>query len=201
VVSICPNITSKFRTIVTFKSFVIQRNNSNKSCRYVHDLLLHTASNFICVCATCSWGVCVKPSMNFNIQPPSKFAFLVSHKNGLLRSSLEDLSAYNILWSRVKWYKLLIHLRWFNVRHFGIVEGTQLESMESRPPSMACPSYQISWKSTNLFGDGWTGLIRLAAFTESSPKWLCYMLWAGIPHLKTVLPSHTVIRCCNDKWN
>jgi hypothetical protein len=35
----CPNITSKFRTIAMFKSFVKQNNDSNSTRRYVHDLL------------------------------------------------------------------------------------------------------------------------------------------------------------------
>jgi hypothetical protein len=36
--SVYPNITSNFRTIVIFKNCVKQNNNSNKTCRYVHDL-------------------------------------------------------------------------------------------------------------------------------------------------------------------
>jgi hypothetical protein len=38
------NITSKFRTIVIFKNCVKQNNDSNKTCRYVHDLLLYQSS-------------------------------------------------------------------------------------------------------------------------------------------------------------
>jgi hypothetical protein len=40
---VCPNVTSKFRTIAIFKSLVKQNSESNKTCRYVHDLLLHQA--------------------------------------------------------------------------------------------------------------------------------------------------------------
>jgi hypothetical protein len=32
--SVCPNITSKFRTIVIFKNWVKQNNDSNKTCRF-----------------------------------------------------------------------------------------------------------------------------------------------------------------------
>jgi hypothetical protein len=42
--SVYHNITSKFRTIVIFKNWVEQNNNSNKTCRYVHDLLLYQSS-------------------------------------------------------------------------------------------------------------------------------------------------------------
>jgi hypothetical protein len=38
-----------------------------------------------------------------------------------------------------------------NVRHFGMVEGTELKSMASMSRSMAWPLYWISWKSTNWF--------------------------------------------------
>jgi hypothetical protein len=34
-------ITSKFHTIATFKKCVKQNNDSNKTYRYVHDLLLY----------------------------------------------------------------------------------------------------------------------------------------------------------------
>jgi hypothetical protein len=42
--SVYPNITSKFRTIAIFKNYVKQNNDSNKTCRYVHDLLLYQSS-------------------------------------------------------------------------------------------------------------------------------------------------------------
>jgi hypothetical protein len=38
--SVYPNITSTFRTIAIFKNCVKQNNDSNKTYRYVHDLLL-----------------------------------------------------------------------------------------------------------------------------------------------------------------
>jgi hypothetical protein len=37
--SVYLNITSEFSTIVIFKNCVKQNNDSNKTCRYVHDLL------------------------------------------------------------------------------------------------------------------------------------------------------------------
>jgi hypothetical protein len=42
--SVCPNITSKFRTIAIFKNYVKQNNDSNKTYRHVHDLLLYQSS-------------------------------------------------------------------------------------------------------------------------------------------------------------
>jgi hypothetical protein len=41
--SVYPNITLKFRTII-FKNCVKQNNDSNKTYRYVHDLLLYQSS-------------------------------------------------------------------------------------------------------------------------------------------------------------
>jgi hypothetical protein len=38
--SVYPNITSKFRTIAIFKNCAKQNNDSDKTYRYVHDLLL-----------------------------------------------------------------------------------------------------------------------------------------------------------------
>jgi hypothetical protein len=38
------HITSKFRTIAIFKNCVKQNNDSNKTHRYVHDLLLYQIS-------------------------------------------------------------------------------------------------------------------------------------------------------------
>jgi hypothetical protein len=46
--SISTNITSKFHTTATFESF-IKQNDSNKTCRHVHDL---TVQNFIFLNAT-----------------------------------------------------------------------------------------------------------------------------------------------------
>jgi hypothetical protein len=42
--SVYHNITSKFRTIAIFKNCVKQNNDSNKTYRYVHDLLLYHSS-------------------------------------------------------------------------------------------------------------------------------------------------------------
>jgi hypothetical protein len=42
--SVYHNIISKFRTIAIFKNFVEQNNDSNKTYRYVHDLLLYQSS-------------------------------------------------------------------------------------------------------------------------------------------------------------
>jgi hypothetical protein len=68
--------------------------------------------------------------MNFNIQTAAMFVFFVFDKNCLIKScsSFEDLSVYKIPWSHVDWCKYCIHLKSLNVRHFGMVEGTGLES-------------------------------------------------------------------------
>jgi hypothetical protein len=42
--SVYHNITSKFRTIAIFKNSVKQNNDSNKTYRYVHNLLLYQSS-------------------------------------------------------------------------------------------------------------------------------------------------------------
>jgi hypothetical protein len=42
--SVYHNITSKFRTIAIFKNCVKQNNDSNKTYRHVHDLLLYQSS-------------------------------------------------------------------------------------------------------------------------------------------------------------
>jgi hypothetical protein len=42
--SVYPNITSKFLTIAMLKNCVKQNNNSNKTYRYVHDILLYQSS-------------------------------------------------------------------------------------------------------------------------------------------------------------
>jgi hypothetical protein len=42
--SVYPNITSKFRTLAIFKNCVKQNNDSNKTYRYVHDILLCQSS-------------------------------------------------------------------------------------------------------------------------------------------------------------
>jgi hypothetical protein len=77
--------------------------------------------------------------MNFNIQTAAMFVFFVFDKNGLIKScsSFEDLLVYKISWSHVEWWKFCIHLNSLNVRHFGMVEGTELKSTASRSPSMA----------------------------------------------------------------
>jgi hypothetical protein len=76
--------------------------------------------------------------MNFNIQTAAMFVFFVFDKNGPIKScsSFKDLSVNKISWSHVDWCKFCIHLRSLNVRHFVMVEGTELESTATRTPSM-----------------------------------------------------------------
>jgi hypothetical protein len=79
-----------------------------------------------------SWGASTKLTMNFNIQLSAMFVFLVFDKNGLIKgcSSFEDLSVFKISCSHVDWCKFYIHLRSFNVRHFGMVESTGSRSLQ-----------------------------------------------------------------------
>jgi hypothetical protein len=42
--SVYPNVSSKFRTIAIFKNCVKQNSDSNKTYRYVHDLLLYKSA-------------------------------------------------------------------------------------------------------------------------------------------------------------
>jgi hypothetical protein len=69
--------------------------------------------------------------MNVNIQTAAMFVFFffVLDKNGLIKScsSFGDLSVYKMSGSHVDWCKFYIHLRSWNVRHFGMVEGTGLK--------------------------------------------------------------------------
>jgi hypothetical protein len=46
--SVCINKTSKCHTTATFKSFVKQNNNSDKTSTYVHDHLLYQTSLSTC---------------------------------------------------------------------------------------------------------------------------------------------------------
>jgi hypothetical protein len=141
--SVYHNITSKFRTIAKFKNCVKQNNDSNKTYRYVHDLLLFQSNLSKW---NGSWVVSTKQTMNFNIQTAAMFVYFVSDKNSLIKScsSFEDLSVYKVLWSHVDWCKFCIHLRSLNVCHFVVVEGTGLKSTASRSPSMAWPPIWIS---------------------------------------------------------
>jgi hypothetical protein len=67
--------------------------------------------------------------MDFSIQPPSTIAYFIFHKIVLAKRclSFEDLSAYKMLWPRVKWYTLCFHRSSLNVFYFGIVLSTGLK--------------------------------------------------------------------------
>jgi hypothetical protein len=85
--SVCPKITSKLCTIAIDKGFFKQKNYSNKTSWYVHDL--STVSDFIYLSAV---GHELSPYM---------MECLVFHKNGFTKSCypLQTLSAYKISWS------------------------------------------------------------------------------------------------------
>jgi hypothetical protein len=48
--SVCPNIISKYRTIVIFRSFVTQNNDSNKICMSM--IVYYHIPNLVCLSAT-----------------------------------------------------------------------------------------------------------------------------------------------------
>jgi hypothetical protein len=134
--SVYHNITSKIRTIAIFKYCVKQNNDSNKTYRYVHDLLLYQVHLSKC---NGSWVISTKQTMNFNIQTAVMIVFFVFDKNNIIKSCsfFEDLSVYKISRYHVDWCKFCIHLRSLNVRHFGMVEDTGLKSTASKSSSMA----------------------------------------------------------------
>jgi hypothetical protein len=68
--SACPNITSNFRTIATSKSFVKQNNDSNKTCRYIHDILLYET-----LLSNVKWIILVKQILNFKLKRPLRSHF------------------------------------------------------------------------------------------------------------------------------
>jgi hypothetical protein len=98
--SVYPIITSKFRTIAIFKSFVKERNDSNETRRYFHDF--HCTKLNLCKCNG-SWVISLKLNVNFNFEPPAIFVILVFCWSDLIKgcSSFESLSAYKIAWSYV----------------------------------------------------------------------------------------------------
>jgi hypothetical protein len=147
--SVCPSITEKFCIITIFQSYVKQNNDSNKTFRYDHDLLLYQTL-FVQVQQFVSY---LHRTKDFNIQPPSTSIFLVFHKNGFIKgcSSSEDLSAFNIPWSNFDWCNFCIRPRSLNVPHFGTVEGTGLKIMASGYLQRHEALCLISCKSTSWF--------------------------------------------------
>jgi hypothetical protein len=140
--SVYPKTTSKFRTIAIFKNCVkimIQIKLISMS------MFSYYTKAHLSKCNG-SWVVSTKQTMNFNIQTAAMFVFFVFVTNGLIKScsSFEWLSVYKISWSHVDWCKFCIHLRSLNVRHFGILEGTELKSTASRPSLMVWSPYRIS---------------------------------------------------------
>jgi restriction endonuclease S subunit len=96
--SVCPNITSKFRTTAIFKSSVKENNGSNKTYRYIHDLSLNkfqlSKCNDLCV-------VSIKQNVNFKFKPHAMFELF--SQSGLTKSCscFEDMPVYKIPWSHV----------------------------------------------------------------------------------------------------
>jgi hypothetical protein len=131
--SVYHNITSKFRTIDIFKNCVKQNNDSNKT--FGMSMISYFCKVHLSKCNG-SWVVSTKQTMNFDIQTAAMFVFFLFDQNGLIKScsSFEDLSVYKISCSHVDWCKFCIHLSSLNVRHFGMVEGKELESTASRSP-------------------------------------------------------------------
>jgi hypothetical protein len=80
--SVLPNITSKFLTIATFKSFVKKMIKIKLICMSVtfYCAKLH----FSCKCNG-SWVVSIKLNTNFNYKLPSSFRMFVFPQNALLQ--------------------------------------------------------------------------------------------------------------------
>jgi hypothetical protein len=93
-----------------------------------------------------SWVVSTKQTMNVNIQTAAMFVFFVFNKNGLIKScsSFEDLSEKKIHGPTLTGASFCILLRYLNVHHFGMLEGTGLIGTASRSSSMAWSPYWIS---------------------------------------------------------
>jgi hypothetical protein len=133
--SVYPNITSKFRTIVMFKTASIIQIKLVGMSMISYYTKVHLSK------CNGSWVVSTKQTINCNIQLAAMFVFFVFDKDGLISScsSFEDQSVYKISCSHVDWCKFCIHLRSLNVRHFGMVEDTRLKSTASRSPLRAWP--------------------------------------------------------------
>jgi hypothetical protein len=89
--AVCTSTTSKFRTIAIFKSFVEENNDSDKTCRWIHNLLCQMSF------------VWVEPFMStvheteyeFQLPDARHFVCFGCHKKGLIKiySSFQDVSA------------------------------------------------------------------------------------------------------------
>jgi hypothetical protein len=111
------------------------KNDSNKTCWFVHDLSMHKtygtysyhwalisynylewrSSSFplvVCLSATVHEFSPWSKIFNFSFQSLAMFIFLDSCKSGLTKSSSssKDLAAHVTLMSHVHWYQLCIHL-------------------------------------------------------------------------------------------
>jgi hypothetical protein len=141
--SVYPHITSKFRTIATFKNCVKQKMIQIELIGM--SMISYYTKLHLSKCNG-SWVVFTKQTMNFNIQLAAMFVFFVFDKNSIIKScsSFEYLSVYKISWSHVDWCKFCIHLGSLNVRRFVMVEGTGLKITASRSPPMTWPPYWIS---------------------------------------------------------
>jgi hypothetical protein len=118
----------KMSSITMFKSFVKENNNSDKTCRYVHDLLLHKASS---VKLQQFVNLSIKQNMNFKIQAPATSILFGFHKYGTIKI-IHPLKVYEptkMSWSHDNWWKFYIHLRNLNVRHIWMVEATELKNL------------------------------------------------------------------------
>jgi hypothetical protein len=135
--SVCHNTTSKFRDIAIFKSFVEQNNGSNKTCRYVHNLLPYQIS-CVYVKRFMSYIHWTK-NMNCNFQPLSKFKhfvlFIIKFK---LKLSILWRSNSMQNFTIPHWFVVVLNPpQKFEVRHFGMVDTMGLKSMVLMPPSTA----------------------------------------------------------------
>jgi hypothetical protein len=73
-------------TITIFKRSIKENNNSNKSCRQIHDLSLHKT---LCKWNS-SWIVSIKQTVDFKFQPPAILFFFI-----FLLNIVHPLKIYN----------------------------------------------------------------------------------------------------------
>jgi hypothetical protein len=110
--SVCVNIASTAPSPylkASSKKTMIQTELIDMSINFYYTKLY--LSKCICSCV-----VTIKENIDFKFQLNSKFIFLVSHTDGLLKccSSFEGSSGYKNVWSQVTWFKFCIQPRRLN---------------------------------------------------------------------------------------
>jgi hypothetical protein len=150
--SVCPNITSIFRTIAIFKSFR-KWDGWNKICGYAHDISLYQTL-FVKVQRFISF--LHKINVNFKLQPPAVHVIWIYRKSGpvKIRLSFSDLSAYTMSWSDVAWCKFCTHLRSLNVRHFRMIKANGFKTYDV-DATFNGPTFQLNFVKYTSWLKSW----------------------------------------------